>query len=305
METKLVFMGSPDFAVPILLSLYENYKVIGVFTQPDRKSGRGKNKSSPPIKSVAEELNLKIFQPRRLRDPENLMVLQELNPDLIIVAAYGQILKKNLLDLPEYGCINVHASLLPRWRGAAPIQAAILNGDKETGVTIMKMDEGVDTGDIYSQQVIEIRDKENSKSLSSRMSEIGAELLIGTLPKILNGKLEPEAQDNDEATYAKLLKKADGLLDLNQEAVTLERQVRAYNPWPGTFMHWRHNKLIIHETSVVPAVNSIINKSVVINKKPAVGAAGGWLVLEEVQLPGKNVVSGKAFLNGVRDWEAD
>ena len=296
-------MGSPEFAVPILESLYKNYNIVGVVTQPDKQSGRGKVKTSPPVKIKAEELGLDVFQPIKLRDPENVRIIRDLKPDIIVVAAFGQILKKDVLEMPEFGCINVHASLLPRWRGAAPIQAAILTGDKETGVSIMKMNEGVDTGPVYSQRKTEIHNDDNSESLSERLAVIGAALLDETLPLIINGRIEPSSQKDDEATYIKMLKKDDGLLDLTKDVNCLERQVRAYDPWPGTFINWRNTKLIIHKSGVETSNRSEIGKRTIINKLPAIGAGGGWLLLKEVQIPGKKRVDGKAFLNGVRDWD--
>lgn len=296
-------MGSPEFSVPILELLHKNYNVIGVVTQPDKQSGRGKIKTSPPVKIKAEELGIDVFQPYKLRDQENVQIIRDLEPDSIVVAAFGQILKKDVLNMPEFGCINVHASLLPRWRGAAPIQAVILNGDQETGVSIMKMDEGIDTGPVYSQRKIEIYDDDDSDSLSERLAVTGAELLIETLPLIISGEIKPSSQNDDEATYTKMLNKDDGMLDLSKDVNYLERQVRAYNPWPGTFINWRNSKLIIHKSEVELSNDSGIGKHKIINSLPAIGAGGGWLLLKEVQIPGKKRVYGKAFLNGVRDWD--
>ena len=204
---KIVFMGSPDFAVPALRILAAHYDVAGVVTQPDRKSGRGHALKSPPIKTLADELGLNVIQPEKLRAPEAMNQLRLWSPDLIVVAAFGQILKPDVLSLPPRGCINVHASLLPRWRGAAPIQAAILAGDSQTGVTIMKMDQGVDTGAIIHQHTIKIEDDDTAGSLSEKLSRLGADLLIETLPRYLSGELKPQTQDESKAIYAPMLKK--------------------------------------------------------------------------------------------------
>ncbi len=200
-------MGSPDFAVPTLRVLAAHYEMAGVVTQPDRESGRGHLLKSPPIKMLADELGLNVIQPEKLRAPEAINQLRLWNPDLIVVAAFGQILKPDVLALPPHGCINVHASLLPRWRGAAPLQAAILAGDGETGVTIMSMDQGVDTGAMINQRTIKMEDDDSAGSLSEKLSSLGADLLIETLPRYLSGELNPQPQDESKATYAPMLRK--------------------------------------------------------------------------------------------------
>ena len=239
MQPKIVFMGSPEFALPVLRALVKQYEVVGVVTQPDRSAGRGKVLTPPPVKILAEEYRLPILQPRRLGLPDAFAQLVAWEPELIVVAAFGQILKPQVLDLPHFGCINVHASLLPRWRGAAPIQAAILHGDAQTGVTIMRMDAGIDTGGILSQRAITIRPDDTALSLSARLAELGAKLLVETLPPYLEGRLQVQTQDEQSSSYAPMLKKEDGALDFNKPVHVLERQVRAYDPWPGTFMEWK------------------------------------------------------------------
>ena len=213
---RIVFMGSPDFAIPTLEALAARYSVIGSVTQPDRPAGRGGTLKPPAVKSAALRLGIPVIQPEKLRAPEAMAQLQAWAPDLIVVAAFGQILRPAVLDLPRFGCINVHGSLLPRGRGAAPIQAAILNGDKETGITIMKMDPGVDTGPILSQRAIPIAPDETGGSLFEKMATIGAELLLETLPKYLSGEIQPRPQPEEGATYAPMLKKEDGLLDFTR-----------------------------------------------------------------------------------------
>ncbi len=209
-------MGSPAFALPTLEVLATNYNLVGVVTQPDRPAGRGRALTPPPVKEKALEKGVAVIQPRRISSPEALDQLQIWSPDLIVVAAFGQILKTAVLDLPPEGCVNVHASLLPRWRGGAPIQAAILNGDRETGVTIMQMDAGLDTGPIISQEAIPIQPEDTGGSMDSRLAQLGANLLQATLPEFLAGNLLPQPQAEDQATFAPLLAKQDGLLDFNE-----------------------------------------------------------------------------------------
>jgi len=223
------------------------------------------------------------------------------NPDLIVVAAFGQILKPDVLALPPHGCINVHASLLPRWRGAAPIQAAILAGDVETGVTIMSMDRGVDTGAIINQRIIKIEDDDSAGSLSGKLSHLGADLLIETLPRYLSGELQPQAQDESKATYAPMLKKEDGLLDFTKPVEELVRLVRAFNPWPGAYFDWNGGMLKIHRSHAETG-NASEGQRLIYRGQPAVGARGGLLILDEVQPAGKKSMSGKAFLAGARNW---
>lgn len=308
MSIKIVFMGSPDFALPCLsaLAAARNYQVAGVVTQPDRASGRGRELKSPPVKNLALELNIPIIQPQKVREPEPMEQLRAWNPDLIIVAAFGQILKKDVLDLPRYGCINIHASLLPRWRGAAPINAAILAGDEETGVTIMKMDAGLDTGQILAQTSIRIRRDDTAGSVSQALSTRGANLLIETLPDYLSGKLNPIPQPEEGITYAAILKKGDGLLDFTHPALELERRVRAMNPWPGAWFEWRGNPLKVLKASVVGGEKSLVSGSrLTVAGRPAVQSAEGVLILDEVQPAGKKAMSGKSFLAGARDWAVD
>ncbi len=301
--TRVVFMGSPDFAVPVLRRLAERYAVAGVVTQPDRPAGRGRQLKPPSVKLLAEQIGLPVVQPQKLRQPEAMEQLRAWAPDLIVVAAFGQILRPDVLGLPGYGCINVHASLLPRWRGAAPIQAAVLAGDEETGVTIMKMDEGVDTGGILSQRALAIDLDETAGSLSERMSQAGAGLLMETLPAYLAGELQPRPQDNAGATYAPMLKKEDALLDTSRPAEELARRVRAFNPRPGAFLPWNRQALKVHRAHAEIGESESGRRTVYLGQ-PAVGTSKGLLVLDEVQPPGKRPMGGRAFLAGARDWES-
>ena len=299
--TRIVFMGSPEFAVPTLRALAFHHEVVGIVTQPDRAAGRGRGLRSSPIKKVADELGLNVIQPEKLRAPEAMHQLRLWSPDLIAVAAFGQILKPDVLALPAHGCLNVHASLLPRWRGAAPIQAAILAGDPQTGVTIMKMDQGVDTGPIIDQRAIKIEDDDTAGSLSEKLSQLGAELLLETLPHYLAGELQPQPQEEGGATYAPMLKKQDGLLDFTRPVEELARGVRAFDPWPGAYLEWSNGPLKIHRAHA-EAGSAAEGQRLIQAGQPAVGARGGLLILDVVQPAGKKSMGGKAFLSGGRKW---
>lgn len=301
MPTNVVFMGSPDFALPSLRALTQHYHIAGVVTQPDRASGRGRELKPPPVKTLALELGLPIIQPQKLREPEAMAQLQAWKPDLIVVAAFGQILKKDVLDLPRFGCVNVHASLLPRWRGAAPINAAILAGDEETGVTIMQMDVGLDTGPMLAKRSIRLNPDDTAGSVFQALSTLGADLLLETLPDYMDGKIIPQPQPEEGATYAPMLKKDDGRLDFFKPASELERRVRAMNPWPGAFMELDGAILKVHRAHV-DAGNASAGQRLVVQNQPAVGAGGGILILDEVQPAGKKPMSGTSFLAGARNW---
>ncbi len=299
--TRLVFMGSPEFAVPILRLLAGSYHVVGVVTQPDKPAGRGRKLTPPAVKLLAAELGLPLMQPARLRLPEAMDQLRLWSPDLVVVAAFGQILRPDLLALPALGCINVHASLLPRWRGAAPIQAAILAGDDQTGITIMKMDEGVDTGAVLAQQALPIGPDDTAGTLSGQLSALGAGLLLETLPGYLSGDLQPRPQANEGTTYAPMLKKEDGLLDVSRPADELARRVRAFNPRPGAFLPWGAAILKVHRAHAGQGSASPGQRSVD-HGLPAIGTSSGLLILDEVQPAGKKSMDGRAFLAGARDW---
>jgi methionyl-tRNA formyltransferase len=302
MMPRTVFMGSPEFALPVLRKLATQYPVVGVVTQPDRPAGRGRVLTPPPIKILADELHLPVIQPRRLSEPDAFQQLQLWVPELIVVAAFGQILRPAVLDLPKYGCVNVHGSLLPRWRGSAPIQAAILNGDAETGITIMRMDPGIDTGSILSQKSVQISSESTTGSLAVILSELGADLLMDTLIPYLSGELVPQPQDDAQATYAPMIKKADGLLDFSQLADQLERKVRAFNPWPGAFTYWDNHILKIHRAHVADLPSQSTGRKIIYQALPAITTANGLLVLDELQLAGRTVQTGKVFLQGARNW---
>jgi methionyl-tRNA formyltransferase len=295
-------MGSPMFAVPILKELANAFDIVMVVTQPDRPSGRGRKIEQSPIKELSKTLGLSLIQPIKIKEPEVVNHLQTINPDLIVVAAYGQILSKNILEIPSFGCINIHASLLPRWRGASPIQAAILSGDSTTGITIMKMDEGLDTGPIIAQQEVQISIDDTFLSLSEKLSSIGATLLIDTLIQYISGKSKLINQNVEHATKTHLIKKGEGLLDINVSAEILEREIRAYNPWPGTFFFWGSRQIKVLKAHVLDNQKMQPNQHLVIQKKPALATMHGILVMDIIQPAGKNTMTGEEFLRGAHDW---
>ena len=298
-------MGSPDFSVPILEGLTQEFQVVGVVTQPDRPSGRGRKMTPPPVKELADKLGIAVMQPLKLRAPEAFEQLAGWHPDAIVVVAFGQILRQNVLELPPCGCINVHASYLPRWRGAAPIQAAIMSGDEATGVSIMRMDAGIDTGPVYKQVKEPIRAEDTAHSLSMRLSALGRETLLEVLPAILAGDLAANEQ-NGEATYASMLKKEDGLLDWNKPAAELERLVRAYNDWPGAYTFWKDQLLKIRQVKVIDVAEFIMpGTRFLYQGLPAISTGEKSLCLVEVQPAGKKWMGGKDFLNGNPDWAGE
>ncbi len=301
MEIKIVFMGSPDFALPTLQILNERFNVVGVVTQPDRPAGRGRVEQAPEVKILTQELGLPLIQPNSLKEEAALKQLREWAPDVIVVAAFGQILRDNVLTLPTYGCVNVHASLLPRWRGAAPVQAAILHDDV-TGVTIMKMDKGLDTGPILSQREIPITPEMTAGALFDQLAHIGADLLAETLPKYVHGEIQPRPQDDTLATYAPRLKREDGLIDFDQPAAFLEKMVRAYNPWPGAYQFWQDTRVKVYQAHAHTGLDIPPGTPAIVRNQPAWGTKEGLLVLDELQLAGKQRVSGAEFLRGAKDW---
>lgn len=299
---RTVFMGSPEFALPILHKLASAYPLVGVFTQPDRPSGRGRKLAPPPVKEAAQSLGLPVYQPERLNRPEAFAELVELAPELIVVAAYGQILRQKVLDLPRYGCINVHGSLLPRWRGAAPVQAALLHGDLETGATIMKMDAGIDTGAILSQASLAIQPEDTSASLLMRIAACGADLLLRTLPPYLAGDLHPQPQDPEKATYAAMLTKEDGALHPEMTVQEWLNRIRAFNPWPGAFITWEDAPLKVFQATAMDLPAGKPGDLAVHKRLPVIRLKDGWLVLQQIQPAGRKTMDGQAFLAGTRRW---
>jgi methionyl-tRNA formyltransferase len=305
---RIVFMGTPSFAVATLQALAAAHTIVGVVTQPDRPSGRGRRLELPPVKAFALSAGLPIIQPQRLREPAALAQLQAWAPDLIVVAAFGQILRPAVLDLPAHGCLNVHGSLLPRHRGAAPIAAALLAGEGETGITIMRMDPGLDTGPMLGQRALPILPDDTTGSLTDRLAPLGAALLLEVIPAYLAGQLPPVPQDDAQATYAPQLKKDDARLDFTRPALELERRVRAYNPWPGAFAPWpdpaaaQPRLLKIMRAAVLSERLGESGEVVATPQGPAVGADASALLLLEVQPPGKRPMSAADFARGARGF---
>jgi len=297
-------MGTPDFAVPVLTALADTQRVVGVVTQPDRPAGRGRRLASSPVKQVALERGLPLSQPQSLRTPEAVAQLAAWEPEVIVVAAFGQILRQDVLDLPPHGCLNVHASLLPRWRGAAPVPAAILAGDELTGVTIMRMDAGLDTGPILAQREETIRPGDTREVLEKRLARLGAALLVETLPAYLAGERVPQPQPEEGVTYAGQLRKGDGLLDWSLPAVELDRRARAFTPWPGAFTTWHGRRLKVLRAVPLPGWRGDAPPGTVfaLADGMAVATGEGSLRLEEVQLAGKRPMDAVAFLRGQRDF---
>ena len=297
-------MGTPDFSVPSLRKLIATQEVVGVVTQPDRPAGRGKQLRPSPVKVVAEAANIPVYQPKSLRKEEAAAPLRDWKPDVIVVAAFGQILRPHVLDLPPHGCINVHASLLPRWRGASPIQHAILAGDAETGVCLMQMDPGLDTGPVYVCQSVPIAPTETAASLHDKLAAAGAELTGQHLDDILQGKIPPRPQNDDESTYAPMISKEDGRLEWTDTAVNLDRRIRAMTPWPGAFTYWDGKLLKIKEASLadMKLPSGQIGEVVAVGGETAVLTEDGGIQLQTIQLEGKKAMPVDEFLRGQPDF---
>ena len=294
-------MGTPSFAVPILRAIHESVHVlIGVVTQPDRPRGRGRKLAISPVKELAVELGLPIMQPRTTGDEAFIEEVDRMSPELIVVAAYGRLLTKDLLDIPPRGCINVHASLLPKYRGAAPIQWAIAKGERRTGVTIMKMDEGMDTGDILLAQEVEIGDEDTAQSLHDRLAQAGARLIIEALDQLDRGTLRPMPQNHAEASYAPILKKEDGLIDWNQGAREIFNRIRGFNPWPGAFTYLKGMQLKIFRGEIIDEEARDVPGKVIQSGPEGVKVATGkgFLLIREVQLEGRKKMPIREFLIG-------
>jgi len=296
-------MGTPEFSLPGLKALLESpdFEIIGVYTQADKPVGRKQHVTPPPVKILAEEKNIPIFQPEKIKT--EIDNIKNLNPDLIVVIAYGKIIPQAILDIPRYGCVNVHASLLPKYRGASCLAAPILNGDEESGITIMKMDAGMDTGDIIKQISIKLSEKETLNSLHDRLSILGAETLTETLKKYINGEMEPKKQDKKQATYVSLIKKEDGHLQINLSASELERKIRAYNPWPGSFLILNNGeKIKILSAKVEKSINnSNIGEIYLNNGQLAINCGQDILFILKLQRENRNAMNASDFLKGNQD----
>jgi methionyl-tRNA formyltransferase len=298
MSYRIVFFGTPDFAVPSLAALLDGPdRVVGVVCQPDRPAGRGQRLHPPPVKKLAEGRGVPVAQPQKLRDGRAAELLRGWNPDLIVVAAYGRILPREILDLPAQGCINVHASLLPKHRGAAPIQWAILRGEKVTGVTIMRMNERMDEGDILLQRSLEILPGETYGELQTRLAELGAGTLLEALIELKEGRLVATPQDDRAATLAPMIEKEDGRVDWAESAQVIVRKVRAYNPWPSTFTCLDGKLLKIHRAKATAEDSSRTPGTVLrLGETVGVAAGGGIVEIEELQLEGRKRLPAKEFV---------
>lgn len=298
---KIIYMGTPDFAVPALEALAEAEHEIGyVVTQPDAVRDRGKKVKMTPVKEKALELGVEVLQPEKVRgDDEFFNTIAAYEPDLIAVAAYGQILPKNVLDLPKLGCVNIHGSLLPRWRGAAPIQRSIEAGDEETGITIMYMEEGLDTGAMLSKQSTPIADK-NGEQLHDELAAMGAKLLVETLPKLEAGELTPEPQNDALSTYAKMLSKKEGHIDFNKTPEEIERMIRAFDSWPGAYASYGEKVMKIWKAEVKSEINYATPGTITAVTKDGIeiAAGGSTLIARVIQMPGKKRVAVADYLKG-------
>ena len=302
-DYKVIFMGTPEYSVPVLKSLIENYNVIGVVTQPDKEVGRGKEVEFSPIKKVALDNNIKVLQPEKIRNEFDCVL--ELNPDIIITCAYGQIIPKEILDYPKYGCINVHASLLPKYRGGAPIHRAILNGEKETGITIMYMAPGMDDGDIISQEKVIIRDDETVGELHDELSLLGPKLLLETLPSIFAGTNKRIKQDESKVTLAKIIKKEDEIIDFDDLSINIYNKIRGLNPYPGAYSLLDNKRVKIYKSRIeksnskeIPGtIIDILKDGIVVKTKDS------SIVIEELKMEGKKKMTTKEYLNGVKKEE--
>lgn len=300
---NIVFMGTPDLAAVILKKLIESeHNIIAVVTQPDKPKGRGNQVQFPPVKELALEYNIPIFQPKRVKEEGFLPMIEELNPDLIVVAAFGQILPKVLLDLPKYGCINVHASLLPKYRGSAPIQWVIIDGEEKTGITIMHMDVGIDTGDMIMKAEVPIAPKETGGSLHDKLAVCGGDLLLEAIKAIEDGSAPREKQNDADSNYVKILDKTIGHIDYNRSAVEIERLIRGLNPWPSAYTFLEGKQLKIWDADVIEDEHSGKPGEIISITKDSliVKTSKGNLAIKELQLEGKKRMTVDAFLRGYK-----
>jgi len=305
-KTKIIFIGTAEFGLPAFLALTKDsdsdFEIVLVITQPDKPIGRKQIITSSPIKIAAEKKNITVLQPEHIIDIREKISL--LKPDLIVVAAYAQLIPEEILNLPKYGCLNLHASLLPKYRGAAIIQAAILNGDVETGLTVIKMDKGLDTGAILAQATININDEDTAGTLYNKLSEASADFLIETIKKYLTGKITPEKQNSNQANYVKVLTKSDGLINWLKPASYLEKFIRAMNPWPVAWTWWNGQQVkIISAQKQLIEINSYKpGKTFKYNAGLAVQCGQNALIIKSLQLEGKNALTSEEFLRGHKDF---
>ncbi len=304
---RIVFMGTPEFAVPSLEQLVSNgYPVVAVYTQPDKAAGRGRSLVAAPVKKAVVERGLPVVQPVSLKKTEAVKQLASFQPDVIVVAAFGQILPASVLALPSHGCLNIHPSLLPKFRGASPIASALLYGGEFTGVSVMLLDEGMDTGPVLARAQISISPRDTTGSLTEKLSRVGAQLLLDVLPRWVKGEITPQPQDESQATYTQMLDKKDGEIDWSLSAVGIWRRVRALNPWPGCYTRWQGKQFkIIEAMSFSYESNVDMGKVVALDKGEAafgVGTGAGVLGVLKVQIEGKRAMPAAEFLRGQREF---
>lgn len=301
---KIIFAGTPEFAAESLKALLQGPdEVIAVYTQPDRKAGRGQKLKPSPVKEVALEADIPVYQPLNFKEEQDRQVLADLNADLMVVAAYGLILPKTVLDTPRLGCINVHASILPRWRGAAPIHRALLAGDKQTGITIMQMDVGLDTGDMLSKAFTDIEDTDTSASLHDKLAIQGGEILLSTIEQLKAGSISPEPQDDEQANYAHKLTKEEGKIDWTESANAIAQKVRGLFPWPSAYTFIDEQNIRIHQASIADKTSEASAGSIIGSDKTGiyVSTGNGVICLEKLQLPGKKAMTAEQVLNGNKE----
>ncbi len=304
MALNIIFAGTPEFAAEHLRTLINSeHNVIAVYSQPDRPAGRGRKLTASPVKALALENEIPVYQPLNFKTDEAVEDLNALNADLMVVVAYGLILPAVVLNAPRLGCVNVHASLLPRWRGAAPIHRALLAGDETTGVTIMQMDEGLDTGDMLVKTECPILPTDTSQILHDRLIEIGGPALLEALTQLESGNAKPEQQNGELANYAHKLEKAEGRVDWTQSAEQIDRQIRGLTPWPGAFVQWQGDNVRIHKASLLER-NSDVSAGTITQMDSSgfsVATGNGTLLIETLQLPGKKAMLVKDILNSRRE----
>ena len=297
---RVVFMGTPDFSVPCLERLVsDGHNVVGVFTQPDKPKGRGKQLSMPPVKEKALEYGIEVFQPRSMRDGEALELLKKLNPELVVVTAFGKILPKEILEEPKYGCINIHASLLPKYRGAAPIQWSVINGESKTGVTSMQMDVGLDTGDMLLKEEIEIGDNDTAETVHDKLSVLGAEVLSKTIDALQKGELKPEKQDDSLSNYAPILNKELSPIDFSESAQNVHNKIRGLYPWPSATAEVNGKKLKIHASKVAEETTEQAGTVTAVGNRLAVACGDGRCIeILTLQAEGKKAMSAADYMRG-------
>lgn len=302
-KIKLIFIGTPDFAIPALLSIinHPDFEIIAVITQPDKKVGRKQTLTFPSVKTTAIKHNLLVWQPIKIREIVNNIAA--IKPDVIVVAAYAQIIPELILSIPKFGCINIHGSLLPKYRGASCVQAAIISGDNETGITIMKMDKNLDTGPILKQSSIKIINNDTAGTVSIKLAELGGQMIAQTIKSYINSDIKPIQQDDKQSTYAPTLKKNDGIINWLKTAPEIERFVRAMLPWPGAWTTWQNKKIAIKKIhSINIETTAQVGQVFIYEYAPAIQCGHGLIVFDLIQLEGRKEATGKDFLCGYKNF---